>query len=117
MVMSNWMKCFLPNFDLATITIEQMSILQDALARKKNQELLRREHSQKQALQDIKDIFLNAFSLPAPEEDKPIMEQLVNIVEQIIDADLDSDVKLLEWSGIKFQGKVNENISSAIALI
>ena len=34
----------LPKFDLATITIEQMSILQDALARKKHQELIKREN-------------------------------------------------------------------------
>ena len=33
----------LPKFDYATITIEQMGILQEALARKKHQELLRRE--------------------------------------------------------------------------
>ena len=59
----------LPKFDLATITIEEMSILQEALAKKKNQELLRREHKQRQVLYDIKEIFLDAFSLPTPNED------------------------------------------------
>ena len=44
------------------------------------------------------------------------MELLVNIVERINDTDLDSNVKLLKWSKRKFQGKVNEKISSAIAL-
>ena len=34
----------LPNFDLYTITIKQMSILQETLQGKKQQELLRREH-------------------------------------------------------------------------
>ena len=80
-----------------------MGILQDSLAKKKHQELHRRELRQKKALQDIKDIFIDAFGLPALEEDKPIMEQLVNIVEQINDANLDSNVKLLEWSKMKFQ--------------
>ena len=32
----------LPKFDLTSITIEKMSILHDALARKKHQELFRR---------------------------------------------------------------------------
>lgn len=52
-------------------TIEQMGILQEALSKKKNQELLRREHRQRQDLIDIKDIFLDAFSLSALEEKKP----------------------------------------------
>lgn len=63
----------LPKFDFATITIEQMSILQDALA-KKNQELLRQEHMQKQALIDINDISIDAFSLPTPEATKSIID-------------------------------------------
>ena len=83
----------LPKFDLAIIIIEQMSILQDALARKKHKEQLRREHKQKQALQDIKEIFLDAFNLYAPAEDKSIMDQLVNIVKQVNDTNLDSNVK------------------------
>ena len=37
----------LPKFELAKITIEQMIILQNALARKKHQQLLRREHRKK----------------------------------------------------------------------
>ena len=93
----------LPKFDLATITIEQMSILQDALAKKKNQELLRREHRQKQDLLDIKEIFLDAFSLPTSEETKLIIEWLTNLVEKVNVVDLESNVKLLEWSERKFQ--------------
>ena len=44
------------------------------------------------------------------------MELLVNIIVQINDTNLESNVKLLEWSEIKFQANVNEKISSAIAL-
>ena len=93
----------LPKYDLTKITIEKMSILQDALARKKHQELLRRDHRQKQAFHDIKDIFLDAFNLPAPDKAKPIIEQQESIVEKINDEDLDTNVKLLEWSEKKFQ--------------
>ena len=68
------------------------------------------------AMQDIKDIFLDAFALPPPDETKDIMEQLSNIVEQITNADLDTNVKLMEWLERKFQGRVNEKISREIAL-
>ena len=44
------------------------------------------------------------------------MEQLANIVERVNNTNLDSNVKLLEWSERKFQGKVNEKISSSIEL-
>ena len=58
-----------------------MGILQEALEKKKHQELLRREHRQKQDFLYIKDIFLDAFNLPTLDETKPIIEQLTNIVE------------------------------------
>ena len=93
-----------------------MSILQEVLARKKHQELLKRENKQSQVLYDIKEIFLDAFILLEPHEEKTIIEKLVNIVDKISDADLDTNTKLLEWSEKKFQTKVDENISSAIAL-
>ena len=63
-----------PKYDYASIIIEPMGILQEALARKKHQELLRREHRQKKAFLDIKDIFLDAFSIPTPDETNPIIE-------------------------------------------
>ena len=44
------------------------------------------------------------------------MEKLSNIVDQEQNEDLDTNVKLLEWSKKKFQMKVNEKISSEIAL-
>ena len=67
-------------------------------------------------MQNIKEIFLDAFTLPPPDESKDIMEQLSDIVEQLTNEDLDTNVKLMEWSKRKFQDKVNEKISSEIAL-
>ena len=90
--------------------------MQDALARNKHQELLRRENTKKQAFYYIKDIFLDAFILPAPDETKSIIEQLENIVEKINDENLYTNAKLLEFSKRKFQTKVNEQISNAVAL-
>ena len=37
-------------------------------------------------------------------------------MEKISNTDLDTDLKLLEWSEKKFQNKVNEKISSDIVL-
>ena len=44
------------------------------------------------------------------------MEQLAHIVERVQNQDQETNVKLMEWSKKKFQGKVNENIASEIAL-
>ena len=44
------------------------------------------------------------------------MEQLSNIVDQVQNEGLDTNVKLLEWFEKKFQMKVNEKISGEIAL-
>lgn len=82
----------------------------------KMQEILRKEFKNKKALHNIKDIFMDAFSLQSPDEGKPIIEQLSNIVDQVTNEKQDTNVKLMEWSERKFQGKVNENISSGIAL-
>ena len=65
---------------------------------------------------DIKEFFLDAFSLPTLDETNPIIEKLTNIVERVNDTNLDTHVKLLEWSKKKFQNKVNEKISSDITL-
>ena len=73
--------------------------------------MLRREHRKKQALQDTKDIFLDAFSLPTPDEAKPLMDKLIGIVEKVSNEDLDTNANLIEWSEKKFQNKVNEKIS------
>ena len=69
-----------------------------------------------QALHEIKDIFLDAFNLQTLDETKPIMEQLSDIVEQVTNEDGETNVKLMEWSEKKFQGKFIEKISSEITL-
>ena len=61
--------------------------MQEVLERKKNQEILRKEYKQRQALQEIKDIILDAFSLQTPDESKPVLEQLSEIVEQVTNQD------------------------------
>src|SRR5271155_2009099 len=80
------------------------------------QEILRNGYKKKKALVEIKEIFLDAFSLQTPDENKPILEQLTEIVEQVTNEDQETNVKLMEWSEKKFQGKVNEKIASEIAL-
>ena len=90
--------------------------MQEALEKKKKQEILKNEYRQRKALVEIKDIFLDAFSLLVPDETKPIMEQLSNIVDEVQNEDLDTNVKLLEWSEKKCQMKVNEKISGEITL-
>ena len=91
--------------------------MQEALERKKKQEILINEYKQKQALHEIKDIFLDTFSLQTlADETKSILEQLSEIADQVTSEDQDAYVKLMEWSEKKFQAKVNEKISSEIAL-
>ena len=48
---------------------------------------------------------MDAFSLQSLDESKPIMEQLLNIIDQVTSEDQDTDVKLMEWSKMKFRGK------------
>ena len=66
------------------------------MERNKYQEILRKEYNKRQALFEIKDIFLDAFSLQAPNETKPILEQLSKIVEQVTNEDQETNVKLME---------------------
>lgn len=106
----------IPSYESITLTIEKINEIQGALDRRKRQEVLRREYKYRQALNEIKDIFMDAFSLQSPDETRPIVEQLSDIVDQVTNEDHDTNVKLMEWSERKFQGKVNEKISSGIAL-
>ena len=106
----------IPHFESTTMTLDDLNKLQVAIDRKRQQEILRKEHRQKHALQNIKDIFLDAFSIDTLDESKDIIDQLLDIVDQVQDADLDTNVKLLEWFERKFQGKVNEKIATNIAL-
>ena len=71
----------IPQFNFVTMTLEDINLMQAALKRKKKQKILRKEYKQRHALQDIKDIFLDAFNLPPLDESKEIMEQLSDIVE------------------------------------
>ena len=67
-------------------------------------------------MQNIKDIFLHAFSTTSLDESKDIIEQLSDIVDQVQDVDLDTNVKLLEWLERRFYSNVSEKIATKIAL-
>ena len=67
-------------------------------------------------MNEIKDIFMDAFSLQPPDSSRPILEKLSNIVDQANHGDHDTNVKLMEWSEKKFLGKVNQNIANDIIL-
>ena len=87
----------IPKYDYDTMTIEKIGILQQALEKKKHQEMLRKEYRKKQALQEIKDIFLDAFIFPTPKETKPLLEQLSKNVEKVNNEDIDASAKILKW--------------------
>ena len=67
-------------------------------------------------MQNIKDIFLDAFSITTLDESKDVIDQFSDIVDQVQDVDLDTNAKLLEWFERKFQSKVNEKIATKISL-
>ena len=48
-------------------------------------------------MNEIKDIFMDAFNLQPPDSNRPILEQLSHIVDQVNNEDMDNNVKLLEW--------------------
>ena len=64
----------IPSYEYNTLTIEKINEIQVALDRRKRQEVLRREYKYRQALNEIKDIFMDAFSLLSPNETRPIIE-------------------------------------------
>ena len=59
---------------------------------------------------------MDAFNLQPPDKTNNILEKLSDIVERVTNEDQDANVKVMEWSKKKFQAKVNEKISSEIAL-
>ena len=67
-------------------------------------------------MSEIKDIIMDAFSLQPPDSNKPILEQLSNIVYQVNNEDHDKNVKIIEWSEKKFLSKVNQMIANDIIL-
>ena len=77
----------IPKYDYATITLEHINIMQEALERKKKHDILRNEYKKKKALHEIKYIFLDAFSLQTPDETKPILEKLSEIVDRVTSED------------------------------
>ena len=58
-------------------------------------------------MNEIKDIFMDAFSLQPLDVKRKILEQLSDIVDQINNEDHDTSAKLMEWLEKKFQAKVN----------
>ena len=58
-------------------------------------------------MNEIKDIFMDAFNLQPPDSSRPIIEKLLHIVDQVNNEDHDTNVKLMEWSEKKFLSKVN----------
>ena len=89
---------FIPKYYYDNITLEKIILVQEELERKKKQEILRNEYKQKQALHEIQDIFLDTFSLQSPDETKPIMGKLLEIVDQVKSEDHETNAKLMEWS-------------------
>ena len=83
-----------------------MNEIQSALDKRRRQEAMRKEYKYKQAMNEIKDIFMDAFSLQPPYVNRPILEQLSDIVDQVNNEDHDTSIKLMERSEKKFQGKV-----------
>ena len=68
-------------------------------------------------MNEIKDIFMDAFSLQPPNSSRPIIEQLIDIVDQVNnEEDQDTSAKLMEWSEKKFLRKVNQKIANDIIL-
>ena len=84
-----------------------MNEIQFALDKRRRQEAMRKEYKYNQAMNEIKDIFMDAFSLQPLDAKRPILEQLSDIVDQINNEDHDTSAKLMEWSEKKFQVKVN----------
>ena len=86
----------IPKFDLETLTLEKIQILQEAFKKKKRQEKLKKEHTKRQVLYDKKDIFLDAFDIKYVQEDKSIVEQLVHTVDKVNTEDIETNMKLME---------------------
>ena len=56
------------------MTLDDLNVLQAAIERWKKQEIMRKEHRQRNAMQNIKDIFLDAFTVTSLDESKDIIE-------------------------------------------
>lgn len=78
----------LPKFDLSTITLEKIQILQEVLKRKTQQDKLYKEHKQRQVVYDVKGILADAFEVTDLSNDKSIIEKLVHIVDKVNSEDI-----------------------------
>ena len=106
----------IPYYDSSTLTEEKMNEIQSALDKRRRQEAMRKEYKYKQVMNEIKDIFMDAFSLQPLDETRPIIKKLSDIVDQVNNEDHDTNAKLMKWSEKKFQAKVNQKISNDIIL-
>ena len=73
-----------------------MNEIQSALDKRRRQEALRKDYKYKKEMNEIKDIFMDAFSLQPPDASIPILEQLSDIVDQVNNEDHDTNAKLVE---------------------
>ena len=71
----------IPYYESNTLTKEKMNEIQSALDRRRRQKALRKEYKYRQATNEIKDIFMDAFSLQPLDETRPIIEKLLDIVD------------------------------------
>ncbi len=87
----------IPYYESNNLTKEKINEIQCALDRRRRQEALRKDYKYRQALNEIKDKFMDAFSLQSLNESRPIIEQLSDIVDQVTNEDHDTNAKLMEW--------------------
>ena len=70
--------------------------------RRRRKEALRKDYKYRQALNEIKDIFMDAFNLQSLDESRLIIEKLSDIVDKVTNEDHDTNAKLMEWLERKF---------------
>ena len=102
-------------FDLENLTLQKYLLLQEILKKRKRQEELQRQLKKKQVLQDVNHIFVDAFDIHNFDEGTPIIDQLVNIIDQENSKKLESNEKLIYWSIRRFETRVVDKVSITIA--
>ena len=74
------------------------------------QEELRREKKQQKTLQDVTNIFVDAFDIQNVDEETPIIDQLVNIIDQVSAENFESNEKLIDWSTTRIETEVVDKV-------
>lgn len=97
----------IPKFDTDNMTLDEMRILQDVLAKKTKQEEMKRECQQRFVLHKVKDICIDAFDIQGINEKAPLIHQLVHIFEKVNNDDIEANEKFLHWSKKKFEKEVD----------